>query len=120
MRFLVDESADARLVEALRALGHDAVFIVHSHGPGLSDTEILAIAHAEQRILITDDRDFGDLVFNQGQPHSGVLYFRLATTDLPTKIERLTYALANHAEQLDRFVVVTLRRVRVRPAAINS
>ena len=85
MRFLVDESADARLATHLGALGHDAVFIVRSHMPGLTDDEILAVAHTEGRVLITDDRDFGKLVFRLGRPHSG--RYLLAAQDDPTRNE---------------------------------
>jgi predicted nuclease of predicted toxin-antitoxin system len=53
MRFLIDESADARLVAVLAQLGHDATFIARSHRPGLTDEEILEIGRLEGRILTT-------------------------------------------------------------------
>jgi predicted nuclease of predicted toxin-antitoxin system len=115
MRFLIDESADARLATHLHALGHDATLVAVSHRPGLPDPDVLAIAHREQRILITDDRDFGELVFRQRQPHAGVIYLRLSTTLLPMRIARLDYVLSHHGDQLDQFLVVTDQRVRVRP-----
>lgn len=64
MKFLVDESADARLIVRLRALGHDVTSVARDHRRGLPDHHVLSIAHAEGRILITDDRDFGELVFS--------------------------------------------------------
>ena len=76
---------------------------------------MLEIASAEGRILITDDRDFGELVFRLRRPTAGVIYLRLGEyADLPTKIERLSYVLANFADRLDQFLVVTPSRVRVR------
>ncbi len=62
MRFMVDESADSRLIPYLTDLGHDAIFVAYSYGQGIPD-DVHATAYAEGRILITHDRDFGDLVF---------------------------------------------------------
>jgi predicted nuclease of predicted toxin-antitoxin system len=75
---------------------------------------VLAIAHRERRILIPSDRDFGEFVFVRAQPHSGVIYFRLSTTFLAVYIARLTDVLTHHADDLDAFLVVTDRTVRVR------
>jgi predicted nuclease of predicted toxin-antitoxin system len=70
---------------------------------------------AQQRILITDDRDFGELVFRLRQPHSDVIYLRLGEeVDLATKTSRLSYVLTHYADQLDQFLVVTPHRVRIR------
>ena len=77
MRFLLDQSIDARLIPYLRQGGHDATRIGRDHPGGLPDPQVLAIAGAERRILITDDRDSGALVFRQPQPHAGVLLLRL-------------------------------------------
>jgi len=115
LRFLLDQSADARLVPHLRALGHDAVRVGKEFPGGLPDPQVLALAVAEHRILVTDDRDFGELVFAQRQPHTGVIYFRLGEyADLPLKIARLDHVLARYADRLDRFLVVTRTTVRVR------
>ncbi len=65
MKFLLDQSTDARLLPYLRDLGHDATRIGSDYPSGLSDEEVLAIAREEGRILITDDRDFGELIYIQ-------------------------------------------------------
>ncbi len=114
MRFLIDESADARLAFYLGAQGHDATLVAHTHAPGLPDARVLAIAHAESRILITDDRDFSDLVFRQHEPHSGVIYFRLRDTLISTRLFRLADVLERYSQQLEEFIVVTNYRVRLR------
>lgn len=114
MRFLLDESADTRLADYLTELGHDATTVAHHHTASLGDSEVLAIAHGEGRILITNDRDFGELVFRRQEPHSGVILFRLRTTRLAAKIDRLHYVLSRYADRLNEFIVVTDRRVRVR------
>jgi predicted nuclease of predicted toxin-antitoxin system len=116
MRFLLDQSTDARLVQFLRERGHDATRIASDYPAGLTDRAVLTLAHAEQRILITDDRDFGELVFRLQQPHAGVIFLRLGEeADLATKIARLDCVLTHYADRLDQFLVVTPHRVRIRP-----
>ena len=113
MRFLLDQSTDARLLGYLRGQGHDALRVGTDVPAGLPDTEVMARAAAADRILITDDRDFGELVVRRRQPHAGVIYLRLGPdADLPVKTERLGYVLARYADQLDQFLVVTRRDVR--------
>jgi predicted nuclease of predicted toxin-antitoxin system len=115
MRFLLDQSADFRLIPPLRRLGHDVSAISREHPHSLADEEVLAIARREKRILVVADRDFGELIFHQGLPHVGVLLFRLPGAPLPTKLERLTTVLESHAEALARgeFLVVTPGQIRV-------
>jgi predicted nuclease of predicted toxin-antitoxin system len=116
MNFLLDQSTDARLVSWLIQRGHNALRIGRDYPHGLPDEEVLAIAHREDRILITDDRDFGELVFRCHQPHTGVIYLRLASYSLALTTARLEDVLTNHAHQLDRFLVVTPGDVRERRA----
>ena len=116
MRFLLDQSADFRLIPHLLRLGHDVQAISREYPAGLPDDEVLAVAHREHRILITADRDFGELVVRQHRPHAGVMLMRLPGASLQSKIARLTYVLARYADQLTQVIVVTDRRVRVRPA----
>ena len=59
----------------------------------LDDRVVLTIAHDVGRILITNDRDFGELVFRQRRPHAGAILFRLTATDLPSTIARLAAVL---------------------------
>lgn len=115
MRFLLDESTDARLAAWLRSLDHDVTAIAADHPASLKDQDVLAIARREQRILITDDRDFGELIFARRQPHRGVIYLRLGEyADLRIKKDRIAHVLKHYADVLDRFLVVTRRHVRVR------
>jgi predicted nuclease of predicted toxin-antitoxin system len=114
VRFLLDQSADARLIPHLQSLGHDATRIGREHAHGLPDEQVLRIANREQRVLIAADLDFGDLVVRLKQPHAGVILFRLEATDIATKIQRLDDVLREYADQLDRFIIVTLRSIRVR------
>jgi predicted nuclease of predicted toxin-antitoxin system len=116
LRFLLDQSADARLIAFLIALGHDAKRVGRDYPAGLPDRDVLDIAVEENRILVADDRDFGELVVRLGRPHAGVILLRLGrSADLATRIARLDHVLTNYADRLDRLLVVTRDRVRVCP-----
>ncbi len=114
MKFLLDESADYPLAEFLQSLGHDVTAIVHDYPRALKDRDVLAIAVREQRIVITNDRDFGELVFRQRLAHSGIILFRLGAEDLETKKRWLENVLTHYHSHLTQFIVVTERGVRVR------
>ena len=115
MRFLLDENVEFRIAIMLAADGHDVTAIAHDYPHALRDAEVLALATAENRILITNDRDFGELIFRERQPHTGVIYFRLGlAAPVEEKVGWLRRTLASHADQLDQFLVVTPRGVRVR------
>jgi predicted nuclease of predicted toxin-antitoxin system len=115
MKFLFDQSADFRLIPHLRQLGHDVTAISRDHPHSLADEDVLAIARAEQRILVVADRDFGELIFHQGLFHAGVLFFRLPGAPLQTKIDHLTTVLEHHADELARgeFLVVSPGQIRI-------
>jgi predicted nuclease of predicted toxin-antitoxin system len=115
MKFLFDQSADFRLINHLRSLGHDVTAVSRNYPHSLADEDVLLIAKQEQRILVIADRDFGDLIFNQGLAHAGVLFFRLPGAQLQTKLEHLDQALQEHADELaaGEFVVVSPGLIRV-------
>lgn len=112
MRFLVDECTGSFVARWLRAQGHE-VFSVYDHARGLSDVEVSTKAQAEGWILVTNDKDFGELVFRRRHPHHGIVLLRLDDERAAMKIVTLRRLLENHAERLaGRFVVVTETRVR--------
>jgi predicted nuclease of predicted toxin-antitoxin system len=115
MNFLLDQSADFRLISHLRTLGHDVVAISREYPHSLADEDVLAIARKEGRILLVADRDFGELIFHQELPHAGVIFFRLPGAPLQTKIDQLTSVLADYTDHLQRgaFIVVAPGRIRV-------
>jgi predicted nuclease of predicted toxin-antitoxin system len=114
VKFLIDASSDARHVGHLRSLDHDVTRVGTDYPANMKDVDILALAYREQRILITDDRDFGELVFRLRQPHTGVIYLRLDTTRFEVRARRVEDVLASHADHLDEFLVVTADSIRVR------
>ena len=114
MRFLLDQNADRRFAPYLRSLGHDVTVIATDYMPGLSDAEIIAIAHREGRVIITNDTDFGELAVRHGLPHAGIILFRVRGADHATKQARLDFVLHHYSAQLDQLIVVTLDSIRVR------
>ena len=76
MRFIADEGVDAQIVAALRKEGHDVLYVIEFDA-GASDPDILCNANEEDRILITRDKDFGELVFRLKKVHSGIILNRL-------------------------------------------
>lgn len=113
MKFLLDESAEYRIAAFLRELGHDVTAIAHDYPASLTDHAVLVIAADEGRIVITNDLDFGDLVFRGERPHRGVILFRLPSGNTAEKIKALGDALLSHADQFDNFVVIDDHGVRV-------
>lgn len=112
MRFLVDECAGPRVAEWLRQEGHD-VFSVYEQARGADDVELIQRAYAENRIIVTADKDFGDMVYREHYPHHGVILMRLENDRAYAKIDALRRLLESYSDQLpDQFVVLTESRVR--------
>lgn len=81
----------------------------------MKDADVLAISEAEERVLITNDSDFGELIFSQHRSHVGVVLLRLGpSAAIETKIERLDAALERLSEYPKSFVVVTMHRTHTR------
>ncbi|MBS3088553.1 DUF5615 family PIN-like protein [Candidatus Pacearchaeota archaeon] len=114
MRFLVDECSGSKVFEMLKEKGYDAKFVSEIMS-GASDEEVLEFAEKENRILITNDKDFGELIFRLRMPSSGVILFRLNLDTSKQKIKYLSYLLENFQDKLqENFVVITEGQVRIR------
>jgi predicted nuclease of predicted toxin-antitoxin system len=120
VRLLADENLHADLVRWLRARGHDVSYAAETLA-GEPDEPLLRRARAEGRILITDDKDFGELVVRRGHATAGVLLLRLRSPSLEARVARLDAVWSAVEPKLPRaFVVVSDHRVRVRPQAGGS
>ncbi|MEH2627482.1 putative nuclease of putative toxin-antitoxin system [Bradyrhizobium sp. AZCC 1719] len=103
------------MVAFLRASGHDVLYVAEA-AAGLSDTDVMALARHEKRILLTEDKDFGDLVFRRQQAVPGVVLMRIDFEEPELKKTRLISAIERYGEGLfGRYVVVEDRRLRSRP-----
>ncbi len=112
MRFLVDECTGSKVAEWLRDESHE-VFSVFNQARGMTDDEVLTKAFTENWILITNDKDFGEMVFRERRKHHGVVFMRLDDERATNKIEVLRRLLEGYAEKLpEEFVVVTETKVR--------
>lgn len=112
MRFLVDECTGPAVAGWLREQGHE-VFSVFEQGRGMSDDDAIQMSFAEARILVTNDKDFGEKVYRERCPHRGVILLRLEDERAESKIAVIRRLLENHADRLaDQFVVVTETAVR--------
>ncbi|HVU95660.1 MAG TPA: DUF5615 family PIN-like protein [Puia sp.] len=114
MNFLADEGVDKPIVDLLRSSGFDVHYILETH-PGSFDEEVLRIANEENRILLTQDKDFGELVYRLMQVHQGVVLIRLGTTPAPEKARIVNYVLLEFGNKLARaFTVIQATAVRIR------
>jgi predicted nuclease of predicted toxin-antitoxin system len=112
MRFLVDECTGPKVARWLRDESHE-VFSVFDEARGMTDDDILTKASSEDWILITNDKDFGEMVFRERREHHGVVFMRLDDERAANKIEVLRRLLEGYAERLpEQFVVVTETKVR--------
>lgn len=117
MDFIVDESTGAAVVEYLRSVGHDVVFVAEAM-PQADDLHILDRAVSERRIIVTNDKDFGELVFRSGHRHHGVVLLRLHDESPANRVHVVKAVLEKHADRLaGRFTVATEDGVRIRPAS---
>lgn len=112
MRFLVDECTGPAVAAWLRRHDHD-VFSVYEQARGLDDAQVIQMALDEGRILITNDKDFGEKVFRDRRPHRGVILLRLEDERATSKIAALSHLLRQYPERIQgAFVVVSEHRVK--------
>jgi predicted nuclease of predicted toxin-antitoxin system len=113
MRLLADESCDFSVVRALRGAGHDVIAVAELF-PSLDDSLILDLALREQRVLLTEDKDFGQLVYANAQPSSGVIFIRYPANlraTLPNTV--VTFIEKAEAQLTGSFVVLSPGRIRI-------
>jgi predicted nuclease of predicted toxin-antitoxin system len=103
VRWLADECVGAPLVANLRSIGHDVLNIAEV-AAGESDADVLTRAVRERTVLLTEDKDFGDLIL-----------MRIASEDIALKSERLVAAIEHYGDALfDRYLVIEEGRFRSR------
>lgn len=120
MRFLVDESAGRSIIHYLRSAGHNVASVQEKHS-GIKDREICDWSIQEGRIIITNDKDFGKLVFHKRLKNRGVILLRLEDENASNKVRVISNLLKNYEERLkDNFVVISEDKVRIRPLPFPS
>jgi predicted nuclease of predicted toxin-antitoxin system len=115
MKFLADAHIGVEMVAMLRDLSHDCTD-GSTIPPRLPDVEVLRRAAADGRVVITADKDFGELVFSHGIDCPGVVLIRIALADETERVAHLRSVWPTVMSRLPgSFVTVTASRVRARP-----
>lgn len=99
MKLLADESVDRPVIARLRHDGHEVAAIAED-SPGVADDKVLARAHGAGIVLLSADKDFGELVYRQRRPHAGVLLLRLSGLSEDEKCELVARAIAERGAEL--------------------
>jgi predicted nuclease of predicted toxin-antitoxin system len=114
MKFVLDVGVGYKVWQYLTDIGYDATLIT-AINPSMPDADILAIAENEARMVITMDKDFGDLVYHSGKAHKGVLLLRLEDATGEEKSETIQFIIENFKDQIeDKFCVFKNGRFRIR------
>jgi predicted nuclease of predicted toxin-antitoxin system len=115
MLFFADENIGRAMVRWIRADGKDVLYAAEAH-PGESDVRWLSRAEVESRIILTSDKDFGDLIFRDALNSHGVVLLRLSELSVADALARLQQVWSViEANPSGKFIVVTARKTRVRP-----
>jgi predicted nuclease of predicted toxin-antitoxin system len=114
MKFLADESIDQQIVDRLRLDGHEVWYVTEME-PGISDDIVLDRANQELAILLTADKDFGELIFRLKRISMGVILTRLAGLSPGQKAEIVSAAINQYSPELESaFAVVVPGSIRIR------
>lgn len=114
MRILADENVEGEVVAALRQAGH-TVFYIKEISPGVEDTEVLDVTTELSSILLTNDKDFGELIYRDRLISNGVILLRFGKIEIAERIELLLRVIYEHDGAMDRsFTVITATGVRIR------
>jgi predicted nuclease of predicted toxin-antitoxin system len=114
VRWLADECVAAPLVAFLRLGGHDVLYVAEA-AAGFSDAGVIDLASREKRLLLTEDKGFGDLVFRRERPVPGVVLMRIGPENPGLKATRLAVAIERYGEGLfGGYTVIEEGRFRAR------
>ena len=113
MRFIVDECTGTKVAQWLKDNNHQ-VFSIYDQARGMKDDSVLEKAFNEDWILITNDKDFGEMIFKNKKPHKGIILLRLEDERSSAKIEVIKKLLTSFYENFSKcFIVATEKQVRI-------
>ena len=114
MNLLADESVDRQVVEKLRESGYSVLYVAELE-PGISDQEVLNSANEENAVLLTADKDFGELLFRQRRFSLGVVLIRMAGLSSIKKSDIVVSTFKQHGKEFpNSFSVISPGNVRIR------
>ena len=114
MKFVADEGVDGTLVNLLREAGHDVLYFAEQP-QNTGDPTILNLANADDRILITRDKDFGELVYRTKMVHAGIILIRLEELKSKTRSQIVVdFIKKNFGLLSGSFIVIQAGAARIR------
>ncbi len=112
IKFLADVNVEKAIVDYLSENGYDVKW-TPEYNCEILDEDLLDLANAEKRILITNDKDFGELTFLQKRIFAGIILLRVRRQKAHDKVKLLKKLLKNyHGKLLNHFVVITKKKIR--------
>jgi len=115
MRIIANENIPGDAVNALKQAGHDVIWI-RTEAPGIKDCIILEMAQRDKLLIITFDKDFGELAFRYGLPaQCGVILFRMPPLSPESLVRFIVQAVNKRDDWCGIFAVVEPDRIRIRP-----
>lgn len=114
MIVLADENVHRLIARRLTADGHDVAHVADL-APSITDVEVLALAVGREALVITNDLDFGELIYRGGSRHAGVLLLRLGEMPYAEQAAHVSAVLSAHGPALEgAFSVLDKLRLRIR------
>jgi predicted nuclease of predicted toxin-antitoxin system len=114
LKFTADENIDIQIIDNLRENGFE-IFSISEDFAGITDDEVLEIANRNHSILLTGDKDFGELVFRQGRAAQGVVLIRLFGISQEEKAEIVSQVFCDYSDKFSgNFTVVGKKKIRIK------
>ena len=118
IKFLADVNVEKSVVEYLLEKKYDTKWIPEYNCEMLDD-ELLHWANIENRVIITNDKDFGELIFLQKKISTGIILFRVREQRAENKVNLIKHLLENFSEKiLNHFIVITGEKIRIIPLEV--
>ncbi len=113
MKIIADESVEKPIVDSLRADDHEVYYILEENR-GIADEKVLKISYLKNSILLTADKDFGEIVFRQKGNNHGIVLIRLSGLSIKQKIHTVRNALTRHHDEVkNHFSVISKTHIRI-------
>jgi predicted nuclease of predicted toxin-antitoxin system len=114
LKFLIDESAGLYVSTELKKDGFDVVSIIETT-PGIKNGNVLEKANREGRILVTNDKDFGELIYRQEKHSQGIILLRLEIDTPEARLLLLRKIIRTYGEKIqNKFIVATETKIKIR------
>lgn len=118
IKFLANVNIEKPIIEFLLKKGWNVKSVLEIDKQ-MPDDEVCALANKEERIILTNDKDFGEIVFFQRKVVYGVILVRIKGQDVEEKIVRLGNLLARHSDKIiNHFVIITKEKFRFVPLEV--